>query len=447
MKKAPVLEALVRSQGFAVFTHLGGGRFRRIGDSPEWFLKMGGATVARDGTVQLGERFPFVQNFLADAEEVWKAESKESKDSGIWIEKGAAGREVALEVSALWLLGKPILLFRNSQESYREQGRWLQIAREARLAHDLLGREIQKKEILLHCIIHDLSQPLSAMRGCFSSLKLESTPGAARELVETGLKQSHLQESMIREILEAFSEELATQRVSPGKAAGRPDIAAVASEVARDYSAAFVEKGARIKLDRGVDLSREWKVVGDESRLRRIFANLVENSLRLSPPGSTVLVGVIDEDRFVRAFVDDEGPGFTEGQAPISPFSLFGKGKEHGGKAGLGLYSCRITVEQWGGSIGCEQRPKGGARFWFRLPRAERKGGKRGENSGLAGGDRAAGWRSGAQPSCCSLLPSLARNWHGCPGRGENFGSREAAFAHTISGGCGSESGAYDSYA
>src|SRR5208283_283644 len=107
----------------------------------------------------------------------------------------------------------------------------------------------------------------------------------------------------------------------------------------RDYSAAFAEKGARIKLDRGVDLSREWKVVGDESRLRRIFANLVENSLRLSPPGSTVLVGVIDEDRFVRAFVDDEGPGFTEGQAPTSPFSLFGKGKEHGGKAGLGLYS------------------------------------------------------------------------------------------------------------
>ncbi|HEY5950800.1 MAG TPA: ATP-binding protein, partial [Kofleriaceae bacterium] len=35
---------------------------------------------------------------------------------------------------------------------------------------------------------------------------------------------------------------------------------------------------------------------------------------------------------------------------------------------GLGLYFCRITVEQWGGGIGYEPRQPGGARFWIRLP-------------------------------------------------------------------------------
>ena len=136
----------------------------------------------------------------------------------------------------------------------------------------------------------------------------------------------------------------------------------------KDYSAAFADKGVRIELDSSVDLSRDWKVAGDESRLRRIFANLVENSLRVSPANSTVTLGVSDEDRFVLAYVDDKGPGFPGGQAPV--FSLFGKSKEQGGKAGLGLYFCRITVEGWGGTIGCEQRSAGGARFWFRLPRA-----------------------------------------------------------------------------
>jgi signal transduction histidine kinase/CheY-like chemotaxis protein/HPt (histidine-containing phosphotransfer) domain-containing protein len=371
MDTGALIEALLRSQGLAVFARVGEGRFRAIGNFPDWLAEIGGAQAAPDGTLQLGERFPFVENFLVDAEQLWKAESVEHKNSGLWIEKGADGREVALEASALWLLGMPILLLRNPQETFQDQSRWLQTARQSRLKHDRLGREIQKKEILLHCIVHDLSQPLSAMRGCFSCLNLEAQPGAIHRLIETGLKQSRVQENMIREILAAFSDELGGQPGSPQKTSAPSDIAASASEVVRDYSAAFADKGVRIELDSRVDLSRDWKVAGDESRLRRIFANLVENSLRVSPANSTVTLGVSDEDRFVLAYVDDEGPGFPGGQAPV--FSLFGKGKEQGGKAGLGLYFCRITVEGWGGTIGCEQRPAGGARFWFRLPRAEQE--------------------------------------------------------------------------
>lgn len=373
MKNRRFIEDLLHSQGLAVFTYLGEGKFRRIGRFPTWFLEIGGAKTTRDGTVQLGKRFPFVQNFLSDAEEAWKTESKETKHSGVWIEGGIAGREIAIEASALWTLGMRVLLLRNPQEAYQDQKRWLQTARESRLKHDRLDREIQKKEILLHCIIHDLSQPLSAMRGCFSCLKLGNSPNEERNFVEIGLKQSGIQEAMIHEILDVFSEEFATPAVFRRKEAEAPNIAACALEVVTDYAAAFAENGVRIELDHDADLSADWKVVGDESRLRRVFANLVENSLRLSPPKSTVVLGVIDENQFVRAFVDDEGPGFPGGRPSMPQFSLFGKNKEHGGKAGLGLYFCRITVEQWGGSIGCEQRREGGARFWFRLPRAERE--------------------------------------------------------------------------
>lgn len=367
-----LIEALLRSQGLAVFARVGAQRFRAIGNFPEWLVEIGGAQAAPDGTLQLGERFPFVENFLVEAEQLWKTESAEHKNSGLWIEKGADGREVALEASALWLLGMPILLLRNPQETFQDQSRWLQTARQSRLKHDRLGREIQKKEILLHCIVHDLSQPLSAMRGCFSCLNLEAQPGAIHKLIETGLKQSRVQENMIREILTAFSEELGVQPGSRQKPSAPSDIAATALDVVKDYSAAFADKGVRIQFDPAVDPSSDWKVAGDESRLRRIFANLVENSLRVSPPNSTVTIGVIDEEQFVRAYVDDEGPGFPAGEAPPQ-FSLLGKGKEQGGKAGLGLYFCRITVEQWGGTIGCEQRPARGARFWFRLPRAEQE--------------------------------------------------------------------------
>ena len=60
---------------------------------------------------------------------------------------------------------KPILIVRNLSDTYAEQQQLFQAARDAALEHERLMREIQKKEILLHCIIHDLSQPLNAMRG------------------------------------------------------------------------------------------------------------------------------------------------------------------------------------------------------------------------------------------------------------------------------------------
>jgi len=124
------------------------------------------------------------------------------------------------------------------------------------------------------------------------------------------------------------------------------------------------------RIDPQIDPAGDWKVAGEESRLRRVLANLVENSLRYTPRDSTVTIGLDLDGCFLRASVDDEGPGLPPGSTPSQVFSLFSKGKEGGGKAGLGLYFCRMTVTQWGGSIGCESLPVRGARFWFRLPRA-----------------------------------------------------------------------------
>ena len=68
--------------------------------------------------------------------------------------------------------------------------------------------------------------------------------------------------------------------------------------------------------------------------------------------------------------MDDEGPGLPKVLPRDRLFALFSKGKDHPGKAGLGLYFCKITVERWGGTIGAETHEPRGSRFWFRLPRA-----------------------------------------------------------------------------
>jgi signal transduction histidine kinase/CheY-like chemotaxis protein len=372
-----IATALLESEGYAAFEYLGDAVFQAVGSPSKLCVQLVGGPVAPGAPLRLTDRMPFLESFLPDAEECWNSGPESRVDSGSWIEPVEGGRQLALEASAFRLAAKRILLIRNPEKQFAEDSQLLQKARDSALGHERLLREIQKKEILLHCVIHDLSQPLSAMRGCFSLLAAEKLSPKLRGLIEIGQRQSQNQEELIRGILQAFSAELAAQETVHRDPASAPDLVKCAQEIAKDFSAAFATRGARIEVDRNLDLGRNWQVVGDESRLRRVYTNLVENALRYSPAGSTVTLGAVGEGNFLRACVDDEGPGLPAGESAARLFGLFSKGKDGGGKAGLGLYFCKITVERWGGTIGCENRPGRGARFWFRLPRAEEPAGER----------------------------------------------------------------------
>jgi signal transduction histidine kinase/CheY-like chemotaxis protein len=369
MADAPIFESYLADQGYALFEFFGGGEFRALGHYPDWCKKLWGQEDARQKTLRLAELSPFLDNFLIDAEGFWNSKRKGTANSPVWIERDSANQETPLEAVAARLDGKKVLIVRNLSSTYADRQQLFQTARDSLLEHERLLHEIQKKEILLHCIIHDLSQPLNAMRGCFNILGMEQLPGEQRRMVETGQRESQRQEQMIRGILEAFSGDLAAQQAPTGESADAPDLAVCAQHVVEEFSPAFTEKGIRLQLDPRLDLARGWKVAGDAPRLERIFGNLLENAMRYTPKGSGVTVGIEDKVHCLLAFVDDEGPGLPKDASSDRLFALFAKGKDRPGKAGLGLYFCKITIERWGGSIGAENRPGGGSRFWFKIPR------------------------------------------------------------------------------
>ncbi len=369
MSVAPLPDSLLARLGYAVFEDAGGGVLEPVGAPPEWFGRVFGAETATSGRFIPGDFSPFLENFLADAARAWAGGGAERAESGEWIERGADGREVALEAEACVVDGRRILLVANQQERFDETSRRLQTAREEKLAHERLRREIQTKEILLHCIVHDLSQPLTALRGCLSLLTMGLPAEKVREVVEIADRQTRKQEGMIRDVLKAFSSEMAA--LQSGGAGQAVDVAQGAREVVAEYTAAFASQGAGLELDPRLEAPGDWWAAGEPERLRRMFTNYLENALRYSPAGTTTTVGVEEDGGFLRAFVDDQGSGLPEGVTAGKLFRLFGKGKESTGKAGLRLYFCKITAERWGGSVGCENRAEGGTRFWFRLPRAQ----------------------------------------------------------------------------
>jgi len=365
-----LFDSFLADQGYALFEYIENGVFRTVGDYPNWCEKLWKGAVARDKCIHLAEASPLLDNFLVDAEAFWNSSREGSANSPVWIERDSAGHEVPLEAAALHLDGKNILLLRNLSKTYADRQKLYQTARDSLLEHDRLLREIQKKEILLHCIIHDLSQPLTAMRGCFSLMSLENLSADLRRMVETGQRESNRQEQMIRGILQAFSADLVGQQTNTESALSTVDIAACVQRTILEFSPAFVGKQIKLQIDPALDLKRDWTVAGDDSRLDRVFGNLLENALRYSPPNTTVTIGLEEKGKQVLVFVDDQGPGLPRDQRPDQMFALFAKGKDKPGKAGVGLYFCKITVERWGGTIGAETKPRGGTRFWFRLPGA-----------------------------------------------------------------------------
>jgi signal transduction histidine kinase len=342
------------------------GGFRVLGELPDWYAAFDpepGSDRLRPERVLL-----FLEGFLIDAERCWAEGAPTELDSGPWTESDRDGRPVTLEATAINTEAGPALLLRRLGEAFLQHQRIMQTARDYGLRHSELVREIEKKEILLHCIIHDLSNPLTAIQGALGLLNARAgeDPDAAR-LIEIGLRACDRQQAMIRGILDAFSAEAAGWAADGPDPERAADVRALAEDMIRVMGPAYARAGVELDLDAAPDAG--GPVLADAARLERVIANLLENALRHSPPGRSVTLGLSAEGSGVLVTVDDQGSGVPPERARRL-FQKFGGAGAAGGKAGLGLYFCRITIEAWGGDIGYCARVAGGSRFWFTLNRA-----------------------------------------------------------------------------
>ena len=117
-------------------------------------------------------------------------------------------------------------------------------------------------------------------------------------------------------------------------------------------------------------------VIGDESRMRQVVANLLTNAMRYTPAGTPLEIAVgVRED--VPGYplsvieVRDHGPGI-HGEDRERVFERFyrtdtSRSRDTGG-TGLGLSIVAAILEQHDGSVHIEETPGGGATFVISLP-------------------------------------------------------------------------------
>ena len=357
-----VLDAL----GYALFLRTENGSLRAVGKSPAWLRKLWPALKAADAELPVAEASPFFENFLIDAEECWTAGGEKRVHSGPWIEEMSGGQSVELEASALTAGGQSLLLLKRLGAEFAAKKDVLQKARETVIAHQRLNSEIQKKEILLHCVADEMTAALANIVTSLRLIEMEDNPPRTKVLLGLAMRGTEEQQRLINRVLDVFSEEI-------GSIYGRKKANGAAAEwndsLQRTLAAvepAFAEKKTHLAWPAAG--TKAVRVPVDANHLERVLTGLLENALDRAPVGGEVAVTCEEEAESILCRVNDSAPRMSA-EAYEDLFSKFGLPAAGSHASAMRLHFCRIVIESCGGEIGCEPGKPSGNSFWIRLPK------------------------------------------------------------------------------
>ena len=139
------------------------------------------------------------------------------------------------------------------------------------------------------------------------------------------------------------------------------DLRAVSVEVVSMLAPWVLAQGKSMEVD---GFERPVWVRGNSDALVHAVRNLAENAVEFTPPGSPVIIEVL-ENGIVK--VKDNGPGIPPQQRDQVFQRFWRADQRRGNGSGLGLAIVARTLEAHGGSVEIGDTPGGGATFSIKL--------------------------------------------------------------------------------
>lgn len=120
------------------------------------------------------------------------------------------------------------------------------------------------------------------------------------------------------------------------------------------------------------ELHRDIRVQVDKLRFYELFDNVLNNSVKYSPDGGTIVINSEKQNNsFVQISIKDEGIGMTREQLEhvFDDFYKADSSRHDFSSSGLGMSICKRIVEKHGGQIRAESLGLGkGTTMFFNLP-------------------------------------------------------------------------------
>ena len=209
-----------------------------------------------------------------------------------------------------------------------------------------LRRAQEAERNFLLSVSHELKTPLTAIRGYAEAV--EDGAVEPREAAATVASEARRLERLVRDLLDLAR----MNRTDFSVLNTEIDLAEVGEDAVRRYE----KQAASFGVELQAIADGPAPAIGDADRVLQIVSNLVENALRLTPPGGEVRV--VAAPGILR--VEDTGPGLAESDAEhaFERFYLHERyGLERKVGTGLGLAIVKELTLAMGGSVGVESSP------------------------------------------------------------------------------------------
>lgn len=211
-----------------------------------------------------------------------------------------------------------------------------------RMAADLAAADRQRRELIAN-VSHELRTPITALQGLLENI-VDGVADAEPATMQTALTQTERLGRLIAELLDL----------------SRLDAGVVPLALAQIDLATFLDGVVREATVNATGASRDVRfavsaptitLCADPERLHQVFANLLDNAARHSPPGGTVTVRAERRGEQVLLTVSDEGDGIpvADRQRVFERFTGGARGADGG--TGLGLAIARWVVQLHHGTI------------------------------------------------------------------------------------------------
>jgi signal transduction histidine kinase/CheY-like chemotaxis protein len=224
----------------------------------------------------------------------------------------------------------------------------------------------QDKSAFLAAASHDLRQPVHAIMLLGHALQMKTRDGEARALVDQILAAG-------KALSDQFNSLMELSRLESGSHALNMQSLPLAEFLRRKMQAQ-----QEVAASRGISLRlrTDWRLAdaglrSDTSLLNRILDNLLDNALKFSPAGSTVLLRVQKRDGHLRFAVQDQGVGIplAEQENVFLPHvQLDNPTRERARGIGLGLSIVKEAAQLLQAELVLRSTPGRGSCFLLTLP-------------------------------------------------------------------------------
>jgi len=211
-------------------------------------------------------------------------------------------------------------------------------------------------------VAHDLRTPVTRLRaGIETALQSDNKAETLREALLDCAEESERIITMLNTLMDISEAETGVMKLHRQPV----DVVSLLAEVVDLYQYVAEEKGVAVVVSGPSDLT----VMADMDRMRQVIGNLLDNSLKHTPPGGRIELTCARQAGKVVIRVQDTGAGIPPHDLPRIFDRLYrGDHSRSQRGLGLGLSLVKAVIHAHAGSIEVESAPGQGATFILQLP-------------------------------------------------------------------------------